>query len=82
MQQKFHQQKPCSDGWAAEFRPDSRPLTKLELDPEITEEPEVVLKSKVPYERKKLDLSIFTFDETPIENLLKKNFIWRITKFI
>ena len=26
---------------------------------------------KVPFERKKLDLSIYTFDETPIEQLFE-----------
>jgi hypothetical protein len=30
---------------------------------------EVVLKSKVPFERKRLDLSIYTFDEPPMERM-------------
>ena len=35
-----------------------------------SEEPKiekVVLKTRVPFKRKKLDLSIYTFDKTPIE---------------
>ena len=52
-------------------RLDSRPPFEPEPDPETTEEHDVVLKSKVPFKRKTLDLSIFTFDETSIEKSFK-----------
>ena len=53
---------------------DSRPPVEPEPDPASTistEEPEVVLKSIVSFERKKLDLSIYTFDETPMEQFIE-----------
>ena len=53
---------------------DSQP--PVEPEPDLastisTEEPEVVLKSIVSFERKKLDLSIYTFDETPMEQFIE-----------
>ena len=35
----------------------------------------VVLKSRVPFKRKKPDLSIYTFDETPIEQSFEESLL-------
>ena len=69
------------------FQLDNRPLIEPELlfVPELpldlpasSEEPEfekVILKTRVPFERKRLDLSIYTFDETPIEQSFEETLL-------
>jgi len=44
-------------------------LAKEIIHETIEYQEEVVLKSKVPFERKKLDLSIFTFEDPPTEHM-------------
>ena len=69
------------------FRLDSRPPAEPELlfvpelppdFPASSEEPEVkkvALKTRVPFERKKLDLSIYTFDVTLIEQSFEETLL-------
>ena len=75
----FYNRRDKSSAEQPNFWLDSRPPIESELlfvpkhpsdPPARSEEPEVekiVFKARVPFERKKLDLSSYTFDETPIE---------------
>jgi len=38
-------------------------------------QPEVLIKSKISFERRKLELSIYTFDETPMEQFIENTIL-------
>ena len=53
----------------------------LQASSEEAEVEKIILKTRVPFKRKKLDLSIYTFGETPIEQSFEETLLHALPSF-
>ena len=57
-----------------ELKSTLEPPSSIE-EPEVVNVKEIMLKARVPFERKKLNLSIYTFDEISIEQTVEETIL-------